>query len=109
MQAPKILPRIASQAGISEELALKLWRRAASEAEQLSGQAAGAEYFGLAVDRWLDIVAEESGQAPAGGLMAAPNLTWIWRHQSRMAQLSLQAARNACLSWQNLYPVRQAA
>jgi hypothetical protein len=41
--------------------------------------------------------------------MAAPNLTWIWRHQSRMAQLSLQAARNACLSWQNLYPVRQAA
>lgn len=37
MQAPKILPRIASQAGISEELAPKLWRRAASEAEQLSG------------------------------------------------------------------------
>ena len=44
MQAPKILPRIAHKAGISEELALKLWRRAASEAECLCGKADGAEY-----------------------------------------------------------------
>lgn len=109
MQAPKILPRIASQAGISEELALKLWRRACSEAEYLSGQATGSEYFGLAVDRWLAIVGEESGQPSVPGLMPAAQISWIWQHQSRLSQLSLLAARNAYLSWQNLYTYRQAA
>jgi cysteine synthase len=49
MQAPKILPWIARKAGISDELALKLWRRAASEAEYLTGQSTGSEYWGLAV------------------------------------------------------------
>lgn len=33
MNAPMILPWIARKAGITDELALKLWRRAASEAE----------------------------------------------------------------------------
>lgn len=109
MQAPKILPRIASQAGISEALTLKLWRRAASEAEYLSGQATGSEYFGLAIDRWLDFVADESGQPSGAGLMPAAQISWLWQHQSRMSQLSLLAAHNACLSWQNLYTWRQAA
>ena len=36
MNAPKILPWIARKAGISDELALKLWRRAVSEAEYLT-------------------------------------------------------------------------
>ena len=36
MSAPKILPWIAKKASISEELALKLWRRAVSEAEYLT-------------------------------------------------------------------------
>jgi hypothetical protein len=38
MNAPKILPWIARKAGISDELALKLWRRAVSEAEYLTGK-----------------------------------------------------------------------
>ncbi len=53
MQAPKILPWVAKRAGISEELALKLWRRAVGEAEYLSGQTAGSEFSGLAVERFL--------------------------------------------------------
>ena len=56
MKAPKILPWIARKAGISDELALKLWRRAASEAEYLTGKAQGSEYYGLAVERFLSIV-----------------------------------------------------
>ena len=38
VKAPKILPWIARKAGISDELALKLWRRAISEAEYITGQ-----------------------------------------------------------------------
>ena len=41
MSAPKILPWIARKAGISDELALKLWRRAVSEAEHLTGHSSG--------------------------------------------------------------------
>jgi hypothetical protein len=48
MKAPKILPWIARKAGISDELALKLWRRAISEAEYLTGKTEGSEYWGLA-------------------------------------------------------------
>ena len=38
MKAPKILPWVARKAGITDELALKLWRRAVGEAEFLTGQ-----------------------------------------------------------------------
>ena len=51
MKAPKILPWIARKAGITDELALKLWRRAISEAEYLTGQAEGSEYWNLAIER----------------------------------------------------------
>ena len=44
MKAPKILPWIARKAGISDELALKLWRRAVSEAEYLTGKQEGNEF-----------------------------------------------------------------
>ncbi|NHC06265.1 hypothetical protein DFR40_1480 [Azonexus fungiphilus] len=103
MQAPKILPWIAKKAGISEELALKLWRRAVSEAEYLSGQSAGAEFCGLAVQRFLAIVEEESGAIASDRLDPAPQLTWMWRHQTRMSLLSLMAAQNAYRCWQNTW------
>lgn len=100
MQAPKILPRIAHQAGISEELALKLWRRAASEAERLCGKADGAEYWGLAVDRFLDIVEQETGRAAPADLTPAANVAWLWRQQSRASLLTLVATQQACRVWQ---------
>ena len=65
MKAPKILPWIAKKAGISEELALKLWRRAASEAEHLTCKAEGSEYWGLAVERFLSHVEGEALSGPA--------------------------------------------
>lgn len=108
MKAPKILPWIAKKAGISEELALKLWRRAAGEAESLTGQADGSEYWGLAVERFLDLAeAEATNRSTPGNLIPAPKVDWMWRHQSRMSLLSLMAAQNAYRfwqhTWQNLY------
>ena len=99
MKAPKILPWIARKAGISDELALKLWRRAISESEYLTGKAEGSEYWGLAVERFLDIVEDEVGRTPQYGLTPAPKVSWMWRHQSRISLLSLMAAQNTYRFW----------
>jgi len=113
MQAPKILPWIAKKAGISDELALKLWRRAAGEAEHLTGQAEGSEYWGLAVERFLSHVEDEACPGSAQNLVRGPQLSWMWRHQSRMSLLSLMAAQNTYRfwqnTWQNIYTQQKAA
>ena len=103
MNAPKILPWIARKAGISDELALKLWRRAVSEAECLSGKTDGAEFYGLAVERFLAIVEKEIGRTPEYTLTPAPRLSWMWHHQTRMSLLSLMAAQNAYRFWQHTW------
>lgn len=99
MQAPKILPWIARRAGISNALALKLWRRAAGEAEQATGCCNSSDYFGLAIDHFLDLVEAESGVAVERDHLTAPSVTWMWRHQSRMSQLGLIAAQNTFCLW----------
>lgn len=103
MNAPKILPWIARKAGISDELALKLWRRALSEAEFLTGKAEGSNYWGLAVERFLAIVEDEVGGTPEYTLSPAPRLSWMWHHQSRMSLLSMMAAQNTYRYWQNTW------
>ena len=103
MKAPMILPWIARKAGISDELALKLWRRAVSEAEYLTGKQEGYEFNGLAVERFLSIVEEEVGSTPEYSLTPAPQLSWMWRHQTRMSLLSLLAAQNTYRFWQNAW------
>jgi len=113
MKAPKILPWIARKAGISDELALKLWRRAISEAEYIAGKAEGSEYWGLAVERFLSIVENEVGSAPQYQLTPAPRLSWMWSHQTRMSLLSFAAAENAYRfwqsSWETVCPQKKAA
>jgi hypothetical protein len=113
MKAPKILPWIARKAGISDELALKLWRRALSESEYLCGKAEGSEYWGLCVERFLSIVENEVGSPPTYSLTPAPRLSWMWQHQTRMSLLSLMAAQNTYRVWQetwgNTYPAKKAA
>lgn len=103
MRAPKILPWIAKKAGISDELALKLWRRAASEAEYLVGKAEGSEYWGLAVDRFLDLAEDEACTPAQENLIPAPRISWMWRHQSRIGLLSLVAAESTYKLWQNAW------
>jgi hypothetical protein len=113
MNPPKILPWIARKAGISDELALKLWRRALSEAEYLTGKAEGTEYWGLCIKRFLSIVDEEAGTSLENRLTPAPRLSWMWHHQTRMSLLSLMAAQNTYRFWQNtwgnIYPQKKAA
>jgi hypothetical protein len=113
MNAPKILPWIAKKAGISEQLALKLWRRALSEAEHLSGKATGSEYWGLCVERFLSLVENEVGAPPVYNLTPAPRLSWMFHHQSRISLLSLIAAQNTYRfwqdKWQEMYQQKKAA
>jgi len=114
MKAPQILPWIAKRAGISEQLALKLWRRAIGEAQLLTGNREGAEFHRCSVDRFLSLVADEADAAPQNNqLTPAPRLTWMWRHQSRISLLSLMAAQNTYRFWQNtmsnIYSPRKAA
>lgn len=109
MKAPKILPWIARKAGISDELALKLWRRATSEAEHLTGKSEGSEYWGLAIERFLSIVENEVGRTPSYSLTPAPRLTWMWQHQTRISLLSLMAAQNTYRFWQNTWGSNQLA
>lgn len=114
MRTPKILPWIAKRAGISEQLATKLWRRATGEAALLNGNSKSSDYHRCSVDRFLALVAEEAGAAAHGtGLTPAPRLTWMWHHQTRISLLSLMAAENTYRVWQNTvskyYSPRRAA
>lgn len=97
MKAPKILPWIARRTGIDEAVALKLWRRAAGEAALIVGDHDSSDFFRLSVERFISLAEEESGRAPLG----RANVTWLWRHQARMASLSLIAAENAYRLWRS--------
>lgn len=103
MRAPKILPWIAHKNGISEQLTLKLWRRAAGETEELTGDCDSSDYYYLAVGRLLDL-AEEEGEKRAertqlAGWSMVPRIGWLLRHQNRMLQLNLFAARKSYIFW----------
>lgn len=102
MRIPKILPWFAKKNGISEELAVKLWRRATSEIESLLGEAASSEFNKRSVERFIDLLEAEATALPAG-LVPAPKLSWVWRHQNRMTLLSFVAAENACQAWQSAW------
>lgn len=103
MKAPKILPWIAHKYGISDQLALGLWRRAASETEGLTGDCDSSDYYYLAVGRLLEL-AEEEGEkcaerATLGGLSMVPRVGWLLRYQNRMLQLNLFAAKKSYIFW----------
>ena len=104
MRAPKILPWIAHKAGINEDLALNLWRRAAGEAEEMTGCCDSPDYYRLAVERFIDLAQDEGEKcapiAPLSTPRIAADLGWFWRHQNRIAQLNLLAAQNAYRLWQ---------
>ena len=102
MRAPKILPWVAKKSGISEELALKLWRRAAGEAEVLAGNCTTSDYFQLAVERYLSLAEEESGHS-ADHSGTPDFMGWAWQHHRRMSHMSMIAAENACRQWQSAW------
>jgi len=100
VKAPKILPWIARRAGIGDELALKLWRRAAGESEELCGCCDGSDYYAVAVARFIDLVENESDLICAEP-QAGTGSSWMWRHQRRMSLLYGIATRNIYRLWQS--------
>ena len=107
MKAPKILPWIARQTGISDELALNLWRRAAGEAEALIGNCASSDYYRLAVEHFIDLAQEEGERRAADGspygALSGSRYHWMQRYQQRMWHSNLLAAQNAYRLWQGTW------
>jgi hypothetical protein len=105
MKAPKILPWVAHKAGISDALALKLWRRAAGEAEELTGCCNSSDYYRLAVERFVALSEAEGEKReerdPRACPIHTPHVSWMWRHQNRMSQLNLLAAQSTYQLWQS--------
>ena len=101
MQAPKLLPWIARKAGIEDALALKLWRRAAGESEELCGSCESADYFSATMMRFLDLVEQEAGKQSSKTLTTGLETAWIWRHQKRLALLNKIATQSLERLWQS--------
>jgi hypothetical protein len=100
MRAPKLLPWIARKAGISDDLALKLWRRAAGESEKRYGCCDSSDYYAATLGRFIDLVEDESGVAIAEPTAVA-RTSWIWRHQERISRLHGEAMVGLCRLWQS--------
>ena len=104
MNTPKLLPWFARKAGINEELARKLWRRACGESELIQGRADGADYHAMCLSRFLSHLETEALTAePLDASSGASSYNWYWRQQTRMAQYNLATARSTFRIWQNLW------
>ncbi len=88
MTPPKLLPWIARKAGITDELALKLWRRAASDAEHELGSAGGSVFWARAVELFRALVEAEASVQVTGA-----QLGWVWRHQRSIAMHTLTVSQ----------------
>ena len=51
----------------------------------------------LVIERFISLVETEAGRCPLTG----SNVTWMWRHQARIASLSLTAAESTYRLWRN--------
>jgi hypothetical protein len=78
------------RAGIGEALALK--------AELIVGNRDSSDFYRLSIERFISLAEEEAGRCPITG---ATNVTWLWRHQARMATLGLIAAESTYRLWNN--------
>jgi hypothetical protein len=108
MKTPKLLPWYARKAGISEERAAVLWRKAVREATAETGWVGNAEYWGAAMDVFQRLLAEEKDS------FCAPRVTPLVRSQNRMLRLPLIAMEDMfcalSANWQrNLDLFRKAA
>lgn len=92
MKVPKILPWIAHRAGISDDLALELWRRIGREAEMAIADCDSSDDFDRAIARLLDLAEGEGKQSVVQGTVAGkPRLSWLWHHHKRISKRLLLA------------------
>lgn len=85
MNTPKLLPWYARKAGISDERAEALWRKAVCAATVETGWVGNAEYWGAAMDHFHRLLEKESATS------CVPRVTPLVRSQCRMWRLPLTA------------------
>ncbi|THF63603.1 hypothetical protein E6C76_13475 [Pseudothauera nasutitermitis] len=108
MNTPKLLPWYASKAGVSEERAAVLWRKAVRKATAETGWVGTSEYWGATMTHFQRLLEEERDT------LCAPQVTALVRSQNRMWRLPLIAMEDMCsainANWQrNLNTHRRAA
>ncbi len=103
MIALQLLPWIAHKNGITEQLALNLWRRAAGEAENISGCCNSSDYYRLAVNRFIELVGEKGENCaqrdPLAFLAIIPDASCLQGEQNRYWDSNQLATKNACGLW----------
>lgn len=100
---PKLLPWLARRAGVSTDLAEKLWRRAVSDAAELAGSAQGSDFHRFAIDRFIDLLDDECNPEPTDPAFALQKSDWFWRYQRRMAAHSFKIANLGNPAWQRFW------
>ena len=101
MKVPKLLPWIARKAGISDQVALDLWHRAAGEAEAMTGGRHGSEFYGLAIDFLVDLAEIEGNRCIRRATTAGETpVSWLWSHQNRLSKMNLMTVHNFFRLWQ---------
>ena len=104
MKTPKLLPWYARKAGVPIERANVLWRKAVREATAATGWVGNAEYWGEAMNRFLQLLDEEQNT------LCTPRVTPFVRSQNRLWSLPLTAMEDvitavsaASANWQRNY------
>jgi len=100
---PKILPWLASQAGVPLARAETLWRVALRHAQLKSPVIESPAYWKLAVDHLVELLATESRKLRAmpcgfGPLVRLPAQLWLHGLTAQQAMLSIAA--NSAHWWQ---------
>ena len=97
MRTPKLLPWYARKAGVSIERAEALWRKAVRQATADTGWVGNAEYWGAAMDNFLDLLEAENAS------LCTPNMSYVLRMQNRALRLPLTLMEDlsaAAARWQ---------
>lgn len=100
---PKILPWAAKRAGLPLKRAEVLWGDALRHATRKSAVVESPEYWKLAVERLIDLIAAESRKLRAmpfgfGPLVRLPAQCWL--HGLAAQQALMHIAVNSAQSWQ---------
>lgn len=100
---PKILPWLAKKSGVPLERAEALWGDAVRYATQKSAMVESPEYWKLAVERLIELIAAESRELRAmpfgfGPMVRLP--AQLWLHGLTAQQAMLRIAANSSHWWQ---------
>jgi hypothetical protein len=109
LKTPKILPWIGRRAALSDQLTLKLWRRASGEAANRCGSWKSSTYCAEAMARVIDLVEDESVSGQSIYSMSLLNL--MCANQELIFELSRLAMESSShlrqLSWDVFVALRE--